>query len=83
MGQYGVPRKLTTKISRLYENNEICVVNNGLQSDWARIISGVKQGCGFSGFLFILVLDWWVMNNSVEGKKHWNTMEIYERARRS
>jgi hypothetical protein len=54
-------------ISRLYENNEICVVNNSLQSDWVRIISGVKQGCGMSGFLFILVLDW-VMNNSVEGK---------------
>ena len=80
MGQYRVPQKLITIISRLYENNEICVVNNGLQSDWVRIISGVKQGCGMSGFLFILVLDW-VINNSVEGKKkHWNTMEIHEQA---
>jgi hypothetical protein len=82
MGLYGIPQKLTTIISRLYENNKICVVNNGLQSDWVRIISGVKQGCGMSGFLFILVLDW-VMDNSVEGKKHWDTMEIHEQARRS
>ena len=64
MELYGVPSKISTVIKRLYQNNEICVTNNGLQSDWVRIESGVKQGCGMSGFLFLLVLDW-VMRNSV------------------
>ena len=50
---YGVPSKKATIIKRLYRNNEICVTNNGLQSDWVRIESGVKQGCGMSGFLFL------------------------------
>ena len=63
----GVLSKILNTIQKLYENNEICVVNNGLQSDWMRIESGVKQGCDMSGFLFLLVLDW-VMRNNVEGK---------------
>ena len=67
MESYGVPPKILTIIKKLYKNNEICVTNNGLQSDWVRIESGVKQGCGMSGFLFLIVLDW-VMRNSVEGK---------------
>ena len=67
MELYGVPPKILTIIKKLYRNNEICVSNNGLQSDWVRIESGVKQGCGMSGFLFLIVLDW-VMRNSVEGK---------------
>ena len=56
------------------------MVNNGLQSDWVRIESGVKQGCGMSGFLFLLVLDW-VMRNSVEGKNaglRWKFMSKLE-----
>ena len=65
MELYGVPSKILSTIQKLYENNEICVINNGLQSDWVRIESGVKQGCGMSGFLFLLVLDW-VMRNSAE-----------------
>ena len=53
---YGVPPKIVTIIIKLYENNEICVMSNRLQSDWVRIESGVKQGCGMSGFLFLLAL---------------------------
>ena len=68
MESYGVPPKILTIIKKLYRNNEICVTNNGLQSDWVRIEIGVKQGCEMSGFLFLIVLDW-VMRNSVEGKK--------------
>ena len=80
MELYGVPSKISTVIKRLYQNNEICVTNNGLQSDWVRIESGVKQGCGMSGFLFLLVLDW-VMRNSVQGKNtgiRWKFMSKLE-----
>ena len=80
MELYGVPPKISTVIKRWYQNNEICVTNNGLQSDWMRIESGVKQGCGMSGFLFCLVLDW-VMRNSVQGKNtgiRWKFMSKLE-----
>ena len=80
MELYEVPSKILNTIQKLLENNEICVVNNGLQSDWVRIESGVKQGCGMSSFLFLLVLDW-VMRNSVEGKNtglRWKFMSKLE-----
>jgi hypothetical protein len=59
--------KIITTIKQLYQNIEICAMNNGLQSDWVRIESGVKQGCGMSGFVFLLVQDW-MMRNSIQGK---------------
>ena len=77
---YGVPSKIATIIKKLYQSNEICATNHGLQSDWVRIKRGVTQGCGMSGFLFLLVLDW-VMRNSVQGKNtgiRWNFMSKLE-----
>jgi hypothetical protein len=47
MELYSIPSDLITTIKWLYQD-EICVMNNGLQSDWVRIESGVKQGCGMS-----------------------------------
>ena len=34
------------------------MTDNGQQSDWFQIKTGVKQGCNMSGFLFLLVVDW-------------------------
>ena len=74
MAAYGIPAKLIKVVQALYKNSEICVINNGVQSEWIKIISGVKQGCSMSGFLFILVLDW-IMRQCVEDKNtgiRWN-----------
>ena len=74
MAVYGIPAKLIRIVQELYKNSEICVINNGVQSEWLKVISGVKQGCSMSGFLFILVLDW-IMRQSVEDENtgiRWN-----------
>ena len=76
MTAYGIPKKLIRIIQELYRDSEICVINNGVQSDQVKIVSGVKQGCSMSGFLFILVIDW-TMRQRVEDK---NTGELPKQA---
>ena len=55
---YGIPDKIIKMIQLLYDNNECTVADGGLQSEWFRIKTGVKQGCCMSGFLFLLAVDW-------------------------
>ena len=57
MKAYGIPDKIIKMVQLLYENNECMVTDNGQQSEWFRIKTGVKQGCNMSGFLFLLVID--------------------------
>ena len=64
---YDVLPEVVTMINKLHKNNEISVMTNGLQSNWVRIESRVKQGSEMFGFLFLLVLDW-VMKNSLQRK---------------
>ena len=52
----------TFLIKNLYENNEICVMNIRLQSDWVRMESWLKQGCEYCG-IFFLVLHWVIKNS--------------------
>ena len=53
-----------------------CVVVDGSGSyDWFDVKTGLKQGCGMSGFLFLLVIDW-VMRRTIEGRRtriRWKT----------
>jgi hypothetical protein len=58
MKAYGIPDKIIKMVQLLYENNECMVTDNGQQSEWFRIKTGVNQGCNMSGFLFLLVVDW-------------------------
>ena len=67
-------------IKQLYKNTEISILNGSIQTDWIKIISGVKQGRIMSGFLFLLVLDW-VTHKCVDGKNtgvRWNFMNRLE-----
>ena len=47
---YGIPKKIVDIIKQLYKNTEISILNGSIQTDWIKIISGVKQGCNMSGF---------------------------------
>ena len=49
-------------VKNVYENNEICVTNNRLQSDGARMESWLKQGCEYCG-IFFLVLNSVIKNS--------------------
>ena len=44
-GAYGIPAMLIRTVQELYKNSAIYVINNGVQSEWLKVISGVKQGC--------------------------------------
>jgi len=46
-----------------YEDTLCTVIDGSRESAWFKVISGVKQGCVMSGFLFLLVVDWLMRNN--------------------
>ena len=62
---YGIPDKLTRMVKLLYQTYECAVVEDGEESDWFRVTTGVKQGCTMSGFLFLLVIDY-IMIRTIE-----------------
>ena len=66
MAHYGIPKKLIRLVKKWYDNNICAVIDGGGISDWFSVISGVKQGCTMSGFLFLLVIDY-VMRITTEG----------------
>ena len=69
MKAYGIPDKYINLIKAFYRNCKASVLHNGNQSEWFEILSGLKQGCVLSGFLFLLVIDW-IMRKTLEGGKY-------------
>jgi len=65
--QYGIPEGIVTIIENLYKDNRSNVKINGMSGEWFEVVTGVRQGCALSPFLFAIVLDW-VM------KKYWKTI---------
>ena len=43
---YGIPSKMARVIAGVYEGFECAVIDGSETSDWFKIESGVKQGCG-------------------------------------
>ena len=64
MKNYGIPTKLISMVKALYKDFECAVIDENETSEWFPVMTGVKQGCCMSGFLFLLVIDW-VMNKTV------------------
>ena len=58
MLQYGIPIKLVQMVKTLYEDFQCSVIDEGETTEWFPVMTGVKQGCCMSGFLFLLVIDW-------------------------
>ena len=42
----------------VYDDFECFLLEEGEQTRWFKISTGVKQGCVMSGVLFLLILDW-------------------------
>ena len=66
MAHYGIPKKLINLVKKWYDKSRCAVIDGSGTSDWFSVISGVKQGCTMSGFLFLLVIDY-VMRTTTEG----------------
>ncbi|KAI4883820.1 hypothetical protein NFI96_002543 [Prochilodus magdalenae] len=80
MRHYGIPQKLIQMVKTLYEDFQCSVIVDNETTDWFPVITGVKQGCCMSGFLFFLVIDW-VMRKTVEGERtgiRWNFISMLE-----
>ncbi|XP_062612120.1 uncharacterized protein LOC134273919 [Saccostrea cucullata] len=68
MKKYGIPRKLITMVKALHDNFQCSVIDDNETTDPFPVVTGVKQGCRRSGFLFLLVIDW-VMQQTVRKKR--------------
>ena len=64
---YGIPDKLIRMVQLLYKDTQCAVIDEGEESEWFSVKTGVKQGCSMSGFLFLLVLDF-VMRKTTKDK---------------
>ena len=57
---FGHPPRLTTVEKNCnyigFEDGGLCTLTGHLE--WFEVLSGVKQGCVMSGFLFLIVIDW-------------------------
>ena len=58
MGKYGIPEKIIRIVRLFYEDFFQCAVEDqGETGKWFNIMTGVKQGCNMSGFIFLVVMD--------------------------
>ena len=68
MRHYGIPDKFVRLIQRMYEGMSCRVLLGGQQTDSFEVKTGVRQGCLFSPFLFLLVVDW-IMKQTTSGQR--------------
>ena len=71
MESYGIPCKIIHMVQMLYEDSECAVLDEGEESEWFKVKTGVKQGDVMSGFIFLIVVDW-IMRNTTAGNKTGN-----------
>ena len=66
---YGIPTKLVNMVKAMYKNCRCAVMDETGHLEWFEVLSGVRQGCVMSGFLFLIVIDW-VMRRTVENNRN-------------
>ena len=59
---YGIPEKIINIIKAIYDKGGGNVMYKGKLSTFFEILTGVRQGCLLSPFLFLLAIDW-IMKN--------------------
>ena len=55
---YGIPEKIIRMIRLAYEPSTCQVIHGNTLTEPFTVLSGVRQGCLLSPFLFLLVMDW-------------------------
>ena len=58
MAHYGIPSKIINLIKQMYQDSGGQVLYKGRLSSFFQILTGVRQGCLLSPFLFLLIIDW-------------------------
>ena len=58
MANYGIPDKLINLIKSMYKDSGGQILHKGKLTDFFSIVTGVRQGCLISPFLFLLAIDW-------------------------
>ena len=58
MKWHGIPDKFIRITKLLHSNTQCCVSDDGCNSEWFSVDTGVKQGCIMAGFLFLLMIDY-------------------------
>ncbi|VDO84135.1 unnamed protein product [Schistosoma margrebowiei] len=66
---YGVPQKIVNIIRNSYDGLNCKIVHGGQLTKSFEVKTGVRQGCLFSPFLFLLVIDWIMKTSTSEGKR--------------
>ena len=67
-------------VKALYEDFQCSVIEDNETTAPFPVITGVKQGCCMSGFLFLLIIDW-VMQQTVQEERtgiRWNFTTVLE-----
>lgn len=67
MAHYGIPDKYISLIKNLYKDAGCRILIKGKLSVWFQILTGVRQGCLISPFLFLLAIDW-ILKTSTAGR---------------
>jgi len=62
---YGIPERFINIFKALYDNSSCCVKTASGYTEFFEIVSGVRQGCILSLFLFIIVIDF-VMRRTMD-----------------
>jgi hypothetical protein len=71
---YGVPEKIVNIIRQSYSNTTSRVVHGKGLSEAFPIVTGGRQGCLLSPFMFIIIIDW-IMTKSTDNRRNgiqWN-----------
>ena len=63
---YGVPEPITNAIRILYENTTSSVIVDGAITEEFEVNMGVLQGDVLAPYLFIIVIDWVMMNANID-----------------
>ena len=81
MRHYGIQEKYIRLVKMFYSNSRCSVVTEAGNGTWFEVKSGVKQGCVMSEFLFILVIDCWIMRQTTSQQRtgiQWTLTEQLE-----
>ena len=77
MRHYGIPDKYISIVKATYDGMTCRVLHGGDATEKFQVLTGVRQGCILSPFLFLMAIDW-VMKETTQGKKNgiqWSLLE--------